>query len=82
MSSSVEELRSEALALSESERAGLIIDLLDSLDDRPVDDDHDELTRIWAEETARRAAQIDSGEATVHTWDNVLERVAETRRRR
>jgi hypothetical protein len=60
----------------------LVIDLLDSLDDRPVEDDDDELTRIWAEETARRAAQIDSGEATVHSWDDVLEQVAEARRRR
>ena len=39
MNARAEALRSELLALPEAERAGLIIDLLDSLDDRPVEED-------------------------------------------
>jgi hypothetical protein len=39
MSAKVEAMRSEVLALSETERAELIFDLLDSLDDRPTEID-------------------------------------------
>ena len=75
-------MRDAALALSESERAGLVIDLLDSLDDRPVEGDQDELARVWAAETARRAAQVDSGDVVTQSWDDVLAQVAESRRGR
>jgi hypothetical protein len=54
--------------------------LLDSLKDRGVASDHDELSRVWAKETARRAAQIDAGDVTMQSWDDVLERVAESHR--
>jgi putative addiction module component (TIGR02574 family) len=80
MNARAEALRSELLALSEAERAGLIIDLLDSLDDRPVEEDSAELDRIWAHETARRAAQIDSGAVKTDSWDDLMAEVAETRR--
>ena len=75
-------MRDAALALSESERAGLVIDLLDSLDDRPVEGDQDELVRVWAAETARRATQIDSGDVVTQSWDDVLAPVAVSRHRR
>ena len=75
-------MRDAALALSESERAGLVIDLLDSLDDRPVEGDQDELVRVWAAETARRATQIDSGDVVTQSWDDVLAQVAVSRHRR
>ncbi len=68
------------LALSEAERAELIFDLLDSLDDRPVEADQPELERVWADETARRANQIDSGELATDSWDDVMEKVVEARR--
>jgi putative addiction module component (TIGR02574 family) len=80
MNARAEALRSELLALPEAERAGLIIDLLDSLDDRPVEEDSAELDRIWAEETARRAAQIDSGAVKRDSWDDLIAKVAEARR--
>jgi len=58
MSSRADGLRAEVLALSESERSNLAIVLLDSLDDRPVEADRVALDRVWADEVARRAAQI------------------------
>jgi putative addiction module component (TIGR02574 family) len=80
MNARAEALRSELLALPEAERARLSIDLLDSLDDRPVEGDSAELDRIWAEETARRAAQIDSGAVKMDSWDDLMSKVAEARR--
>jgi putative addiction module component (TIGR02574 family) len=80
MNARAEALRSELLALSEAERAELVIELLDSLDDRPVEEDSAELDRIWADETARRAAQIDSGAVMTESWDDVMAKVAEARR--
>jgi len=79
MSTRADSLRSEALALSEAERAELIVDLLDSLDDRPLASDEDDIERIWAEETTRRAAQIDSGEVVTDSWEDVLARVDRAR---
>lgn len=73
-------MRSEVLALSEAERAELIFDLLDSLDDRPVEADQHELERVWADERARRANQIDSGELATDSWDDVMEKGVEARR--
>ena len=80
MNAKAEALRSELLALPEAERAGLIIDLLDSIDDRPVEGDSAELDRIWAGETARRAGQTDSGVVGTESWDDLMEKVAQTRR--
>ena len=80
MNARAEALRSELLALPEAERAGLVIDLLDSLDDRSVEGDPAELDRVWAEETAQRAAQIDSGAVKTDSWDDLVEKVARTRR--
>ena len=80
MNARAEQLRSELFALPESERAGLIIDLLDSLDDRPVEEDAAELERVWAEEIARRGAQIDSGAVKTDSWDDLMEKVAQARR--
>lgn len=68
--------------MPEAARAQLAVDLLDSLDDRPVETDQEELDRIWADETARRARQIDSGEVTTDSWDDVLAKVDEARRAR
>jgi putative addiction module component (TIGR02574 family) len=80
MNARAEALRSELLALHEAERAGLIIDLLDSLDDRAVDEDSSELDCVWADEIARRAAQIDAGAVRTDSWDDVTEKVAQARR--
>lgn len=79
MNGKAEALRAEVLALSEGERAWLTIDLLDSLDGRPLDGDEAELDRVWADETARRAAQIDSGDVLTQSWDDVMAQVVESR---
>ncbi|HZA79552.1 MAG TPA: addiction module protein [Acidimicrobiales bacterium] len=79
MNARAEELRSAVLALPEADRAGLVIDLLGSLDDRPVEEDSGELDRVWAEEIARRAAQIDGGQVRTVSWDEVLQKVARSR---
>ncbi len=82
MTAQTDALRSEVLALPEAARAQLAVELLDSLDDRPVETDQAELDRLWADETARRAQQIDSGEVTTDSWDDVLAKVYQARRAR
>jgi hypothetical protein len=82
MTAQTDALRSEVLALPEAARAQLAVELLDSLDDRPVETDQAERDRLWADEAARRARQIDSGEVTTHSWDDVLANVDQARRAR
>jgi hypothetical protein len=82
MNARADALRSEVLALPEAARAQLVIELLDSLDDRPVEADQAELDRIWADETARRARQIDTGEVTTDSWDDIVTKVEQARRAR
>jgi putative addiction module component (TIGR02574 family) len=82
MSAQTDALRSEVLSLPEVDRAQLAVEHLDSLDDRPVETDPAELERLWADETARRASQIDSGEVTTDSWDDVLAKVDRARRTR
>lgn len=73
------ELRDEVLALSPEDRAGLVIELLDSLDDRATVEDVDGLAGVWADEVARRAAQLDSGEVQLDSWDDLMTKVAHSR---
>lgn len=40
------------------------------------------LDRIWADEVARRAAQIDSGDVVTQSWDELMAQVTESRRGR
>ena len=79
MSGKVDGLRAEVLALSESERSTLAIDLLNSLDSRPVEADQVALDQIWTAEVARRSAQIDAGDVATQSWDEVMAQVAESR---
>jgi len=80
MNQRADELRSEVLALPDEVRSELIIGILDSLDDRPVADDQADLDQVWATEAARRAAQIESGEVSTDSWDDLLTKAAEARR--
>jgi putative addiction module component (TIGR02574 family) len=80
MNAKAHAMRTEMLALPEAERAELVLDLLDSLDDRSFESDRAEVERVWADETARRANQIDSGVLVTHSWDEVMDTVAESRR--
>lgn len=61
----MERLRSEALTLSETERAELAHDLIESLD-APADEGVGE---AWNNEIVRRIAQIDSGQAKLLNRD-------------
>jgi putative addiction module component (TIGR02574 family) len=55
----IKEIEAEALSLSSEDRASLVHRLLLSLDE--VSDQ--EFEHLWAEESLRRAAQVDSGRA-------------------
>ena len=57
----LEKVRSEALNLSESERAELAQDLVASLDGPPEPD----VEKAWDAEILRRLAEIDSGTANL-----------------
>lgn len=61
----MERLRSEALTLSETERAELAHDLIKSLD-APADEG---VGVAWDKEIVRRIAQIDSGQAKLLNRD-------------
>lgn len=79
MSPRAVELRDEVLALSLEDRAGLVIELLDSLDDRASVDDVDGLARVWSDEVARRSAELDAGQVHLDSWDDLMTKVARSR---
>ncbi len=54
----IDALEREALKLPPEDRARLVRDLLDSLDELSAE----EFDRLWLEEASQRAAQIDAGE--------------------
>jgi putative addiction module component (TIGR02574 family) len=60
-------LEREVLKLSAEERARLVRELLDSLDDLPSQ----EIDRLWLEEASQRAAQIDTGKVSLVPGDEV-----------
>jgi putative addiction module component (TIGR02574 family) len=57
-----------ALQLPLEERARLVQELLESLEALP----ESEVDRLWLDEAARRAAQLDRGEAQLVPADEVL----------
>ena len=64
MAPEAKKLLSEALQLSQGDRASLAASLIDSLD---ADSDAG-AEQAWAEEVERRARDIDSGTATAVSW--------------
>lgn len=82
MNARADELRSEVLALPDELRAELIVGIFDSLDDRSVVEDQDELDSVWAAETARRAEQLKSGEVAMDSWDDLLRKASDARHTR
>lgn len=68
MSSESHEILQSALALPETERAGIAASLILSLDSE-TDDDAD---AAWAEEIQRRIASVDNGEVKLIPWDEVM----------
>jgi putative addiction module component (TIGR02574 family) len=75
-------LRNELLALPLDERAEFAAELLASLDDEDSSDDPVEVDLAWWDELSRRSEQIATGAVATVGWDQVLERVADSRRTR
>jgi putative addiction module component (TIGR02574 family) len=73
MSTDLGEITTAALALPEAERAELLGRLMESLDGA-ADPDAD---REWADEIARRLAEVRSGTAQTSSWADVRKRLAE-----
>jgi len=63
----IKTLEREALNLPTDDRARLIRDLLDSLDDLPSQ----EVDRLWLEEANRRAEQLDAGDVKLVSSEEV-----------
>lgn len=81
MNAHARELRDQLLALPGDQLSEVLGDVIAAIDDRPVDDDQDDVDARWADEIARRSAEIDSGAVTLETWDGFLDKVAASRRR-
>ena len=64
----------EALALSEEERAGLVAELLVSLEG-PAADDEPVVERAWAVVVERRARRVLASETVGEDWSLVRDRV-------
>jgi len=71
MSMSVEQIRTEALALKPTEREALAEELLLSL----TDADRSELDAAWAAEINRRIEDFDAGRASSKSVEEVVERL-------
>jgi len=67
MSTPLAVLEAEILSLPADERSRLLDRLIASLDNDP------EIQEAWIQEAARRAAEIDSGEAKLIPGEQVLE---------
>lgn len=80
MAKTADDLREEVLALPAQERARIASDLLASLDSEAVDED--EIDQLWSAESQRRAAMLESGDASTLTWDDIEQRFAERRAQR
>lgn len=74
MATRTEEVRRQALALAEADRANLAADLLASLDDAIGEADAG-VEAAWAEELERRALALMSGESQVTSWEEVRESI-------
>ena len=75
-------LREELLALPLVERAELAVELLASLDDEHSFHDPVDVDLGWRDELLRRSDEISSGAVATVGWDQVLGRVADSRRLR
>lgn len=73
MSNTLAELKERAAQLSEAERAGLALALIESLDDPPESDVN--VGEAWRAAVNRRVAQIERGEVDLIPGDEVFERL-------
>lgn len=77
MTIAAETLLEQALTLPLEDRALLASGLLASLDSESIEEA--EVDRLWSAETERRATLLDSGEARLVTWENLVSRIDERR---
>ncbi len=77
MATTSEDLRRQALALPNVERADLAAQLLISLEDPAVDDPVQVRTE-WATEIERRAQRVLIGDANSQDWTTVRQQLAES----
>ncbi len=77
VTNAAETLLEQALTLPAEDRVLLASGLLASLDSEALDEA--EVERLWSAETERRAAQLESGDAELVTWDQLLQRIDERR---
>lgn len=68
------------LALPSHDRARIASELLASLDSETVEET--EIDELWAAETQRRAAMLDTGDARTLTWGEIEQRFADRRAQR
>lgn len=68
MTSSLEQLRTEARALDADQRARLALDLLESLDESPSSAD---VEQAWNAEARERLAQYDRGQTKTVSADDL-----------
>jgi len=75
MAMKAEDLRREALALTDGERADLAAELLASLEQ--AEDDAEVVRVAWAEEIERRARMVIAGESATEPWETVRQRIVD-----
>ena len=74
MGNEAQTLLTEALSLSDHDRADLAAELLASLD-APTSDSQEEVDRLWAVEIERRSDRVLSGESPGVLWDEARQRI-------
>ena len=76
MSDVAERVTKDALDLDQEERAELAYTLLRSLDGKPVESE-EEVMKAWYETAERRWAEVERGEAEIHSGEEVARRAGE-----
>ena len=71
MSQSPQQLLTEALKMPLADRGRLAALLIESLEP----DSEEDIAASWASEIRRRAAEIDSGEVTLLSWEEVRQSI-------
>jgi putative addiction module component (TIGR02574 family) len=71
-----EALLQEALKLPRRDRADVAAELLASLDDE-VNEDSQELEKVWAAEIERRARRVLAGDSEGTPWEKVKEGIGQ-----
>ena len=71
MSTLTNDLFKKALNLNENDRATLAGILIESLEEKPIED----IEAVWRAEISRRVQQLDSGEVETISWDDVKARL-------